>query len=79
MPSSVTITQNLQVGASGQNVLALQTFLIAKGFLTMPAGTTTGYFGNLTKQALIAYQKSVGFPSTGYCGSMTRAKISSSQ
>jgi hypothetical protein len=72
---SVSITTNLSVGASGQNVIALQTFLIAKGFLTMPAGTSEGYFGNLTKQTLVAYQKSVGLPATGYCGPMTRLAI----
>jgi hypothetical protein len=72
---SVSITANLSVGASGQNVVALQTFLIAKGFLTMPAGTAEGYFGNLTKQTLVAYQKSVGLPATGYCGPMTRLAI----
>jgi peptidoglycan hydrolase-like protein with peptidoglycan-binding domain len=75
----VSITQNLSIGASGQNVIALQTFLIAKGFLTMSPGTSEGYFGNLTKQALVAYQKSVGLPATGYCGSMTRSAISAGQ
>jgi peptidoglycan hydrolase-like protein with peptidoglycan-binding domain len=56
-------------------VANLQTFLEAKGFLTMPAGTAAGYFGGLTKQALIAFQKSVGLPDSGYCGPMTRAAI----
>lgn len=69
------VTQNLQAGTSGQNVINLQDFLIAKGFLTMPAGASEGYFGNLTKQALIQYQASVGLPATGYCGPMTRAMI----
>jgi hypothetical protein len=72
---SISITANLSVGASGQNVVALQTFLIAKGFLTMPVGIVEGYFGNLTKQTLVAYQKSVGLPATGYCGPMTRLAI----
>ena len=75
MPSFAPIAKNLQVGASGSNVANLQTFLEAKGFLTMPAGTAAGYFGGLTKQALIAFQKSVGLPDSGYCGPMTRAAI----
>ena len=66
-PPSFTIGQNLSVGASGSNVISLQQFLDSKGFLTIPAGTSEGYFGNLTKQALIAFQSSVGLPATGYC------------
>lgn len=69
------ITQNISVGTSGQNVVALQNFLESKGFFTLPAGTTKGYFGNLTKLALIAFQKSAGLPPTGWCGPMTRAAI----
>ena len=76
--SYANVTQNLQVGASGQNVVNLQNFLIAKGFLTMPAGASTGYFGNLTKQALITFQASIGLPATGYCGLLTRTAISGS-
>jgi peptidoglycan hydrolase-like protein with peptidoglycan-binding domain len=41
----------------------------------MPVGIVEGYFGNLTKQTLVAYQKSVGLPATGYCGPMTRLAI----
>jgi hypothetical protein len=82
IPSTTTafapITQNLQVGASGQNVVNLQHFLEIKGVLTLPAETSEGYFGNLTKQALIAFQKSVSLPATGYCGPMTRQTINGS-
>lgn len=76
---SFAINQNLSVGASGSSVALLQQFLETKGLLTLPAGTTDGYFGNLTKQALIAFQKSAGLPATGFCGSMTRAAISAGQ
>lgn len=69
------INQNIRVGASGNDVISLQKFLEGKGFLTLPDGTVEGYFGNLTKQALILFQKSLGLPATGYCGPMTRAKI----
>lgn len=74
---NLPITQNLQIGASGQSVVNLQAFLEAKGFLTMPAEATKGHFGNLTKQALIAFQRSAGLPPTGYCGPMTRTAINS--
>jgi peptidoglycan hydrolase-like protein with peptidoglycan-binding domain len=79
-PSQATTTRsiigsNLQIGASGNDVITLQKFLESKGFLTMPTGMTEGYFGSLTKKALIAFQASVGLPATGYCGSMTRSVI----
>jgi peptidoglycan hydrolase-like protein with peptidoglycan-binding domain len=41
----------------------------------MPTGVGEGYFGGLTKRALIAFQQSVGLPDTGYCGPMTRGVI----
>jgi hypothetical protein len=72
------INANLQLGSSGANVVNLQKFLESKGFLTLPAGTSAGYFGSLTKQSLIAYQASVSLPATGYCGSMTRTLINNS-
>ncbi len=74
-PQSFAINQNLTVGTSGSGVVSLQQFLEAKGFLALPSGTAVGYFGNLTKQAVIAFQKSVNLPATGYCGAMTRAAI----
>lgn len=76
---NASVTQNLKVGASGQNVISLQHFLESKGFLTIPTGVTEGYFGNLTKQALTTFQKANGLPATGYCGPMTRSVIENSQ
>lgn len=76
--TSFAVNANLQLGSSGANVISLQKFLETKGFLTLPSGTTEGYFGSLTKQALIAYQASVNLPATGYCGPMTRTLINNS-
>ncbi len=76
---SFSISGNMKVGQSGQSVITLQKFLESKNLLTLPAGMAEGYFGNLTKQALIAFQKSAGLPATGFCGTMTRAAISSGQ
>jgi len=73
------ITKNLSLGSSGDDVSALQSFLERKDYLTLPTGTIEGYFGKITKQALIAFQKSAGLPATGYCGSMTRAAINNTQ
>ena len=77
--TSFVVNANLQAGSSGSSVINLQKFLESRGFLTLPSGTTEGYFGSLTKQALITYQASVGLPATGYCGPMTRSAISNSQ
>jgi len=67
--------RSLGTGDSGVDVSALQTALEQKGFLTMPAGVATGYFGALTNAAVSAYQKSVGLPSAGVFSSSTRTQL----
>jgi hypothetical protein len=69
--SAYVFSNYLSVGSTGPDVVALQSFLVSKGFLTMPAGVSEGYFGALTKTAVVAYQASVSLPSTGYVGPMT--------
>lgn len=74
MGSSMMVpTSDLWVGSTGSDVVNLQTILVSKGYLTMPAGVSMGYFGPLTKAALKEYQASVNVPSTGYFGPITRA------
>ncbi len=71
---SGTFNTTLTVGSTGSAVVALQSFLVSKGLLTMPAGVSMGYFGGLTKSAVAAYQISKGIqPSAGYFGPITRA------
>jgi len=71
-------TRNLTIGSTGNDVVALQTWLEARGFLTIPAGVAKGYFGPLTRSALAAYQASVGIsPAVGYFGPITRTNINS--
>lgn len=69
---------NLTVGSTGADVVALQDWLSAKGFLSIPAGTSKGYFGQLTKSSVSAYQASAGLPATGFVGPMTREKLNAS-
>ena len=76
--STMNLTNNLTIGSRGGDVASLQTFLVSKGFLTLPAGVTTGYFGQLTKSAVMKYQASVGVMQSGFFGPLTRAKINSS-
>ena len=72
--TSVTFTRDLTIGSSGADVIALQNWLISKGF-TIAAGAT-GYFGGQTQAALARYQASVGIaPAAGYFGPITRANI----
>lgn len=66
-------TRNLTVGSRGDDVKQLQNFLIGKGYL---GGSATGYFGGLTKAALVKLQKELGLPATGYFGAMSRAALS---
>jgi LPXTG-site transpeptidase (sortase) family protein len=65
----------LRLGARGAEVAALQTALVLKDFLTMPRGVVKGYFGALTRTAVLKYQKSVGLSPDGILGSLTRAKL----
>jgi peptidoglycan hydrolase-like protein with peptidoglycan-binding domain len=69
------ISSDLTVGSSGNSVVVLQNALIAQGYLTMPAGVSTGYFGALTKAAVMKWQAANGISATGYFGPMSRAKF----
>ncbi|GEM_PF-4703147 len=70
--ATVSFTKNFTLGSTGLGIVTLQQFLISQGFSTKP----TGYFGPLTKSALIAYQKAHTItPAAGYFGPLTRAAI----
>lgn len=68
-------SRSLAVGAQGADVAALQTILTQKGFLTMPVGVASGFFGTRTRVAVASYQTSVGLPSVGVFGPQTKAKL----
>ena len=69
----MTFTKDLTVGSRGDDVRKLQVLLIARGFLF---GETTGYYGVLTKTAVIAFQMDNGLPPVGNVGPRTRAVLS---
>jgi len=72
--ANFTFTRNLTLGIRGDDVSALQQFLITGGFLKILA--PTGYFGTLTKTSLGAWQASLGiYPSTGFFGPISKEKI----
>lgn len=65
-----TLTRQLQVGMSGTDVSALQTFL-AKDATLYPQGLVTGYFGFLTKSAVSNFQSRNGLDAVGRVGPLT--------
>lgn len=72
--------RDLTLGSQGQDVVALQAFLIAadKGAKAdaLSGAGATGYFGAMTQAALVKYQAAVGIsPTSGYFGPLTRAHI----
>jgi hypothetical protein len=73
--------RNLSLGLSGEDVKDLQKYLNSKGYtlaITGPGspGNETNLFGQLTKKALINFQKANGiYPSVGFFGPITRAFI----
>jgi len=79
-----SITANLSYGQNSQQVKCLQEFLKSQGADIYPEGLVTGYFGNLTKLAVIRFQERhsadilapLGLNAgTGYVGISTRSKI----
>lgn len=74
---AVSFYRDLTVGSEGADVTALQDYLIARGFLSMPAGVAKGYFGALTQSAVARWQAAVGLtPAAGYFGQKSRTYIS---
>jgi|ERR1035437_2187181 hypothetical protein len=71
-------SNHLQLGSIGHDVIVLQSWLVSKNFLIMPAGVSLGSFGGLTKAAVVTYQASIGLPPTGYVGNMTISKLNTS-
>ena len=65
-----TLSRQLQVGMSGSDVSALQTFL-AQDNTIYPQGLVTGYFGTLTKAAVSNWQSRNGIASVGRVGPIT--------
>lgn len=72
--------RDLTIGSSGADVIQLQKIMVARGYLVMPKNTAYGYFGGLTRSAVIKYQVEYGIkPSVGYFGPITRKHLNSHQ
>ncbi len=81
LSNSSTFTRNLTIGATGNDVLALQRFLNSNGFVITSTGAgspgnESTYFGQGTAKALANFQASRGISTaTGYFGPMTRGMV----
>jgi len=78
----VNLQNNLQIGSSdtftGNEVTQLQNFLINKYGVLSGIDESTGYFGRLTSEAVMSYQREKGItPVSGYVGPLTRQTIQS--
>ena len=71
---SYTFTLNLSLGSQGAEVTELQKKLKALGFFS---GEATGYFGPMTRTAVITFQTSKGLSPVGNVGPQTRAALNS--
>ncbi|MBI2674009.1 MAG: peptidoglycan-binding protein [Candidatus Zambryskibacteria bacterium] len=73
-----TFNANLTIGSRGADVVSLQQFLVARGFLQMPLAVAYGYFGPLTRAAVARWQTANGItPPAGFFGPISRAAIAS--
>lgn len=68
------IQSDLNIGVQSSEVLALQVKLQSLGYFPNTI-QPTGYFGPVTKQAVIQYQATNSLPQTGYVGPMTRSAL----
>jgi peptidoglycan hydrolase-like protein with peptidoglycan-binding domain len=69
--SCVVISSDLQVGSTGGEVTALQTFLKNRGY----DASVTSYFGLQTFHAIKQFQANNGINATGFAGPSTREAI----
>lgn len=84
IPLGFRFNVNMKFGQSSNDVRLLQEFLKEQGTNVYPEGLITGYFGALTKKAVIRFQElyaskvlaPVGLSAgNGFVGSFTRAQI----
>ncbi|MES2014340.1 MAG: peptidoglycan-binding domain-containing protein [Patescibacteria group bacterium] len=74
--AATALTSQMDVGSSGDDVTALQTFL-ATNSLVYPEGLVTGHYGPLTQTAVAQFQIAYGLPAVGRVGPQTLAKLNS--
>jgi peptidoglycan hydrolase-like protein with peptidoglycan-binding domain len=76
VPTAMAATPTMSLGTSSSNVTQLQNRLISLGYSDFT--TSTGYYGALTKTAVIRFQRSNGLGADGVAGPLTQSKLYSS-
>lgn len=71
---SPVFNKDLVLGNRNSDVMRLQQ-LLATDASIYPEGLVTGYFGSLTRKAVLAFQEKYGLPQAGRVGPLTRAKL----
>lgn len=71
----LTVTHDLSRGMRAPEVVALQKFLLAQGYLEGNPAHTTGFFGPITERSVLAFQASRQIPQTGRADLVTRAAV----
>jgi len=81
--TTATLTRNLSVGMTGEDVRTLQKILNARGYQVALSGAgsfgyESTYFGPATKAAVIRFQVARSItPAVGYVGPITRTALGS--
>ncbi|MEK7148370.1 MAG: peptidoglycan-binding protein [Patescibacteria group bacterium] len=73
-PSVRTFVYNLRVGSRSDDVMELQQKLQSLGYFSQ-SEQPTGYFGRITRAAVIKFQEENGIPATGFVGPLTREEL----
>ena len=75
LPSCI-LSRTLALGARGEDVSCLQRFLISQNLLA--SDSATGYFGKLTRAAVIMLQRRNNLELVGHVGRLTRGIVNTS-
>lgn len=67
--------EDMHIGSRGGNVAKLQSQLTDDGFFS---GPITGTFGEMTREAVMEFQREHGLPETGVVGVLTRGELNKS-
>ena len=76
VPTAMAAAPTMKLGSSGSNVTDLQNRLLTLGYMDYP--NATGYYGTLTKTAVIRFQSNNGLAADGIAGPLTQSKLYSS-
>lgn len=73
---NILVGQDLSTGSTGQGVVVLQGLMTELGYLNVPAGIPFGYYGSMTRDAVVRYQSSQSVsPNSGMFGGLTKVAM----